>query len=414
MRQAGSAEAFRRVDLDYPVALARAALARGARHFLLVTAVGASTDSRFFYNRVKGEVETAIAGLGFRTVTIARPSLLLGDRGTFRWAEQVGKVAGIFAPPRWRPVSADQVARALVEAARRDAAGSTGFWRIPRFAPPRRRSAGGDPTDARAGTNQAWRAPGERSPRNDCCLPRRPPAVPGDRSRARPGPRRRHAHARRQRARRRQPQSRLVGRHLLRPPRAGESRRQQLRAAGTASATGSGGPARRCSSTCRRRWSWTASCRTGERLDARRDGNAYLVTLPPRQREGDTRTVTAYYHGQPGRGRPAAEQRRRLGPGQPRRAVDRDRRPAARRQRLVAPQGLRRRRARQPAHRAHRARLADGGVQRAAPRHHAATPTARTTYEWFVTEPINNYDVAVYAGRYAHFTDTLAGRGRAT
>lgn len=123
MRQAGSAEAFRRVDLDYPVALARAALASGARHFLLVTAVGASTDSRFFYNRVKGEVETAIVGLGFRTVTIARPSLLLGERGAFRWAEQVGKVAGIFAPPRWRPVRADQVARALVEAARREQPG---------------------------------------------------------------------------------------------------------------------------------------------------------------------------------------------------------------------------------------------------------------------------------------------------
>ena len=123
MRQAGSAEAFRRVDLDYPVALARACLARGARHFLLVTAVGASTDSRFFYNRVKGEVEAAIAALGFRSVTIARPSLLLGDRGTFRLAEQVGKVAGIFAPPRWRPVSAERVAQALVSAAKRDEPG---------------------------------------------------------------------------------------------------------------------------------------------------------------------------------------------------------------------------------------------------------------------------------------------------
>lgn len=123
MRQAGSREAFRRVDFDYPVALARATLARGARHFLLVSAVGASTDSRFFYNRVKGEVEAAIAGLGFRSVTIARPSLLLGDRGTFRWAEQVGRVAGIVAPARWRPVSADRVARALIAAARRDEPG---------------------------------------------------------------------------------------------------------------------------------------------------------------------------------------------------------------------------------------------------------------------------------------------------
>jgi uncharacterized protein YbjT (DUF2867 family) len=123
MRQAGSAEAFRRVDLEYPVALARAALARGARHFLLVSAVGASRSSRFFYNRVKGEVEEAIAALGFRSVTIARPSLLLGDRGSFRLGEQLGKVAGLVAPARWRPVEAERVAQALVAAAKRDQAG---------------------------------------------------------------------------------------------------------------------------------------------------------------------------------------------------------------------------------------------------------------------------------------------------
>lgn len=123
MRQAGSEEAFRRVDLEYPLALARATLARGARHFLLVTAAGASTRSRFFYNRVKGEVESAIIALGFRAVTIARPSLLLGDRGAFRWAEQAGRVAGVFAPPRWRPVPGERVAQALIAAAKRDVPG---------------------------------------------------------------------------------------------------------------------------------------------------------------------------------------------------------------------------------------------------------------------------------------------------
>ena len=123
MRQAGSAEAFRRVDLEYPAALARAALARGARHFLLVTAIGAAPDSRFFYNRVKGEVEATITALGFRSVTIARPSLLLGPRKQPRLAEQLGKFFGLLAPSRWRPVRAAQVARALIEAARQDVPG---------------------------------------------------------------------------------------------------------------------------------------------------------------------------------------------------------------------------------------------------------------------------------------------------
>jgi uncharacterized protein YbjT (DUF2867 family) len=123
MRQAGSREAFRRVDLEYPVALARATRARGARHFLLVTAVGAAPSSRFFYNRVKGEVEAAVIALGFRSVTIARPSLLLGPRLQPRLGERVGKILGLLSPPPWRPLHAAQVARALIEAAKRDLPG---------------------------------------------------------------------------------------------------------------------------------------------------------------------------------------------------------------------------------------------------------------------------------------------------
>ncbi len=123
IRQAGSRAAFREVDLKYPVALARAALLLGARHFLLVSAVGAAPGSRVFYNRVKGEVEAAIAALGFRSVTVARPSLLLGPRPEPRVGEQVGKILGLLAPPRWRPVAAARVARALVDAAKADLAG---------------------------------------------------------------------------------------------------------------------------------------------------------------------------------------------------------------------------------------------------------------------------------------------------
>ena len=123
MRQAGFAAAFRQVDFDYAVALARAARSRGARHFLLVSALGAEPTSRFFYNRVKGEVEAAISALGFRSVTIARPSLLLGQRRERRLGEELGRIVGVLAPPRWRPVPAARVARALVDSAKRDAPG---------------------------------------------------------------------------------------------------------------------------------------------------------------------------------------------------------------------------------------------------------------------------------------------------
>lgn len=122
MRQAGSEAAFRKVDFDYPLALAKAAKARGARHFLLVSALGASAQSRVFYSRVKGEVEAAIIALGFRSVTVARPSLLLG-RVPPRRTERLGEWAGFLVPRPWRPVQAASVAKNLLEAAKRDAPG---------------------------------------------------------------------------------------------------------------------------------------------------------------------------------------------------------------------------------------------------------------------------------------------------
>lgn len=122
IRQAGSQEAFRKVDFEYPVALAQAAKARGARHFLLVSALGAAAGSSVFYSRVKGEVEAAIIALGFRSVTIARPSLLLG-RTPPRRTERLGEVIGFLVPRPWRPVQAASVAKNLIAAAKRDAPG---------------------------------------------------------------------------------------------------------------------------------------------------------------------------------------------------------------------------------------------------------------------------------------------------
>ena len=65
----------------------------------------------------------AVAALGFRSLTIAQPSLLLGPRPERRFGEQIGKVLGVLAPERWRPVLATSVASALVAAARRDEPG---------------------------------------------------------------------------------------------------------------------------------------------------------------------------------------------------------------------------------------------------------------------------------------------------
>ena len=130
IRAAGSREAFRRVDHDYPLAAARLASARGARRFLLVTALGADPGSRVFYNRVKGEVERAVAALPFAGVLLARPSLLLGERSGRRPAEALAQKAAPVLNPllvgplrRYRALPAAAVARALVRLAREGVAG---------------------------------------------------------------------------------------------------------------------------------------------------------------------------------------------------------------------------------------------------------------------------------------------------
>jgi uncharacterized protein YbjT (DUF2867 family) len=123
MKQAGSETAFRRVDHDYPVALGEVAHAAGTHQDLPGSAVGADPASRVFYSRVKGETEADIRKLDFPCLTIARPSLLLGARAEFRLGEVLGRVAGILAPPHWRPVHATQVAASLVDALLRHAPG---------------------------------------------------------------------------------------------------------------------------------------------------------------------------------------------------------------------------------------------------------------------------------------------------
>ena len=123
IKAAGTQERFRRVDHDYTLEVARLARELGARRIALVSAVGANASSSNFYLRVKGETERDVASLGYETVTIARPSYLLGERPESRPAEAAGiavaravSFALVGPMKKYRPIRADDVARALVEA----------------------------------------------------------------------------------------------------------------------------------------------------------------------------------------------------------------------------------------------------------------------------------------------------------
>ena len=119
----GSRDRFRAVDVGIPLAAARIARQQGARHFLLVSAAGANARSRIFYSRVKGEIEDSLRTIGFRSVTILRPSLLLGERSELRLGEEIAKRFAWIVPGRYRPINARDVAAALVRCAKEDVPG---------------------------------------------------------------------------------------------------------------------------------------------------------------------------------------------------------------------------------------------------------------------------------------------------
>lgn len=125
MRKAGSREAFRRVDHDYPLRLARLSRAAGATHFSVVSAVGADRHSTFYYSRVKGELEDALLAMDWPSLAIVRPSLIEGNRAESRPLERLSGHLLRFAPAAWRPVAAADIAAAMVATALESPAGVT-------------------------------------------------------------------------------------------------------------------------------------------------------------------------------------------------------------------------------------------------------------------------------------------------
>lgn len=120
IKKAGSQDAFRRVDFEYPLTLAKLSKEMGIDRFLIITAMGSSSSSNIFYNRVKGEVEDAIKEVGLPSLHIFRPSLLLGHRQEFRLGE---KFASLLSPlysllmvgpmAKYKPIQARDVALAM-------------------------------------------------------------------------------------------------------------------------------------------------------------------------------------------------------------------------------------------------------------------------------------------------------------
>ena len=121
IRKAGSREAFEAVDRHLPVQIARQLQRHGCQVVAVVSAMGASAHSRFFYNRVKGAMEDDLQQTGFASLSILRPSIIDGQRQESRPAERMALALARAIRPlmggklrHYRAIEARTIARALV------------------------------------------------------------------------------------------------------------------------------------------------------------------------------------------------------------------------------------------------------------------------------------------------------------
>jgi len=130
IKKAGSKEKFRKVDYAYPYELAKLCLKNGDIQFNIITANGANSNSFFFYNRVKGDIEKALEGLNIQNLNIFRPSLLLGKRNEKRITEEVGSIFASVVNPllvgklkKHRAIQGLTVARAMLNVSLKNLSG---------------------------------------------------------------------------------------------------------------------------------------------------------------------------------------------------------------------------------------------------------------------------------------------------
>ncbi len=121
-KKAGSAAAFRQVDLDLPLTLAHALKKQGCETMVVVSAMGADAGSMLLYPQTKGELEEKLERVGFRSLALLRPSLIAGDRREWRPLERVAERLFSAIKPvlvgrleNYRSIKAEQIADAIVK-----------------------------------------------------------------------------------------------------------------------------------------------------------------------------------------------------------------------------------------------------------------------------------------------------------
>jgi uncharacterized protein YbjT (DUF2867 family) len=124
IKKAGSKEAFRKVDFEYPRQFAAFALKNQVKQFLIISSLGADAKSGNFYLKTKGEIQDFLKDCNFESISVLQPSLLLGNRTEFRLGEKVGAffmktLSFLFLGnlKKYKPIESKTVAKALLKIA---------------------------------------------------------------------------------------------------------------------------------------------------------------------------------------------------------------------------------------------------------------------------------------------------------
>jgi len=121
IKKAGTKDAFRKVDFEYPRQFATFALQNKVKQFLIISSLSADTNSGNFYLKTKGEIQDFLKECNFESVSVLQPSLLLGERKEFRLGEKIGAffmktLSFLFLGnlKKYKPIEGKTVAKAML------------------------------------------------------------------------------------------------------------------------------------------------------------------------------------------------------------------------------------------------------------------------------------------------------------
>lgn len=124
IKKAKTQENMKKIDVDYPVKCATLGKKMGAKQFIVISAIGANSNSAIFYSRIKGMLEENLAALSFDALLILQPSLLLGERDEFRFGEKISSIIFPLLHPllvgplkKYKGIHAEKVAAAMYKIA---------------------------------------------------------------------------------------------------------------------------------------------------------------------------------------------------------------------------------------------------------------------------------------------------------